>query len=59
MDCFILCEFDLVAGSLLVVNSYQDHMRKAGDVCFAQVFRDGDGMSCLLKLSIGIPGIFK
>ncbi|RRT54559.1 hypothetical protein B296_00049108, partial [Ensete ventricosum] len=23
----------------------QDHMRKAGDVCFAQVFRDGDGRS--------------
>lgn len=22
----------------------KDHMRKAGDVCFAQVFRDGDGM---------------
>lgn len=22
----------------------QDHMRKAGDVCFAQVFKDGGGM---------------
>uniref|UniRef100_A0A803KZU8 RRM domain-containing protein n=1 Tax=Chenopodium quinoa TaxID=63459 RepID=A0A803KZU8_CHEQI len=22
----------------------RDHMRKAGDVCFAQVFRDGEGM---------------
>lgn len=21
----------------------QDHMRRAGDVCFAQVFRDGNG----------------
>lgn len=32
-------------------------MRKAGDVCFAQVFRDGDGMSCLLQLTKYIPGI--
>jgi len=27
----VICEFD------------QDHMRKAGDVCFSQVFRDGRG----------------
>ncbi|WOL19244.1 serine/arginine-rich splicing factor SR34A [Canna indica] len=26
----------------------KDHMRKAGDVCFAQVFRDGDGVMGLV-----------
>ncbi|MCL7051454.1 hypothetical protein MKW94_006339 [Papaver nudicaule] len=26
-----------------MANISQDHMRKAGDVCFAQVFRKGDG----------------
>lgn len=27
----------------------QDHMRRAGDVCFAQVFRDGSGKSFLIS----------
>jgi hypothetical protein len=27
-----------------LVNWFQDHMRKAGDVCFAEVSRDSEGM---------------
>ena len=30
----------------IVVNEFQDHMRKAGDVCFAEVSRDADGTIC-------------
>lgn len=30
----LLCEFDNI----------QDHMRRAGDVCFSEVFRDRGGM---------------
>lgn len=39
-------EFRVVVKGLPSTASWQDlkdHMRKAGDVCFAQVFRDGDG----------------
>ncbi|XP_068634117.1 serine/arginine-rich splicing factor SR34A isoform X2 [Aristolochia californica] len=39
-------EFRVVVRGLPSSASWQDlkdHMRKAGDVCFAQVFRDGDG----------------
>ncbi|XP_057532505.1 serine/arginine-rich splicing factor SR34A-like isoform X2 [Amaranthus tricolor] len=40
-------EFRVVVRGLPPSASWQDlkdHMRKAGDVCFAQVFRDGEGM---------------
>ncbi|XP_020273183.1 serine/arginine-rich splicing factor SR34A-like isoform X3 [Asparagus officinalis] len=39
-------EYRVVVHGLPPTASWQDlkdHMRKAGDVCFAQVFRDGDG----------------
>ncbi|KAG1360621.1 putative Serine/arginine-rich splicing factor SR34A [Cocos nucifera] len=39
-------EYRVVVRGLPSSASWQDlkdHMRKAGDVCFAQVFRDGDG----------------
>ncbi|CAL9052179.1 unnamed protein product [Musa banksii] len=39
-------EFRVIVKGLPSSASWQDlkdHMRKAGDVCFAQVFRDGDG----------------
>uniref|UniRef100_A0A803M375 RRM domain-containing protein n=1 Tax=Chenopodium quinoa TaxID=63459 RepID=A0A803M375_CHEQI len=39
--------FDVIVRGLPPSASWQDlkdHMRKAGDVCFAQVFRDGEGM---------------
>lgn len=41
-------EFRVVVRGLPPSASWQDlkdHMRKAGDVCFAQVYRDGDGMT--------------
>lgn len=41
-------EFRVIVRGLPPSASWQDlkdHMRKAGDVCFAQVFRDGDGMT--------------
>ncbi|KNA25007.1 hypothetical protein SOVF_010430 [Spinacia oleracea] len=40
-------EFRVIVSGLPPSASWQDlkdHMRKAGDVCFAQVFRDGEGM---------------
>ncbi|XP_021748427.1 serine/arginine-rich splicing factor SR34A-like [Chenopodium quinoa] len=40
-------EFRVIVRGLPPSASWQDlkdHMRKAGDVCFAQVFRDGEGM---------------
>ena len=29
----------------------QDHMRKGGDVCFSQVFRDGNGKLAFVSVS--------
>lgn len=33
---------------------FQDHMRKAGDVCFAEVSRDSDGIFWNASLQIYI-----
>lgn len=41
----------LLPGNFMV-NLFQDHMRKAGDVCFAEVSRDSEGMPYAKYVSI-------
>eukprot|EP00245_Coleochaete_scutata_P012926 TRINITY_DN510_c0_g2_i3.p1 TRINITY_DN510_c0_g2~~TRINITY_DN510_c0_g2_i3.p1 ORF type:complete len:207 (+),score=19.63 TRINITY_DN510_c0_g2_i3:189-809(+) len=49
-------DFRVIVTNLPSSASWQDlkdHMRKAGDVCFAQVFRDGSGMCGIVDYSNG------
>ena len=49
--CFWPCNIFVVYFFLKILkSSFQDHMRKAGDVCFAEVTRDSDGALYVLTL---------